>query len=177
MFSDSQPLFLFQFAMSLVVFGLIAWLYLGPALARLPVVQALSPLLIFHAFRYVGATFMSPSVIDPSVPSSFTVPGAVGDLLAVFLALASLWALRSGSRMALSLLWVFNVVGTLDFLNAIYQGLRVSLPQYQLGATWFIITLYVPALLVVHLMIFRILWIRSSELLAMGRRLKAKEAL
>jgi len=177
MLTDTQPLFLFQFAMSLLVFGLIARMYLDPKLVQLPIAQALSPLLIFHAFRYVGATFMSPSVIDPSVPSSFTVPGAIGDLLAVFLALASLWALRGGSRLTLPLLWVFNVVGTLDFVNAIYQGVRVGLPHYQLGATWFIITIYVPALLVVHLIIFRILLTRSSELPEIGLRLKAKQGL
>ena len=101
MLQDSQPLFIFQFAMSLLVFGLIARLYVGPALARLPIVQALSPLLLFHAFRYVGATFMTPSVMDPAVPDRFTVPGTVGDLLAAFLALAALWALHpeSGARM------------------------------------------------------------------------------
>jgi|UniRef100_A0A7C3DGX5 hypothetical protein len=177
MFTDPQPLFIFQFAMSLLVFGLIARQYLEPWLARLPLAHVLSPLLFFHAFRYVGASFMSPSVIDPSVPSSFTIPGTIGDLLAAFLALVSLGALRGGSRWALPLLWVFNLVGTLDFINAIYQGVRVGLPHYQLGATWFIITLYVPALLVVHLLIFRLLLTRSSELSASGRGLKAREAL
>ncbi len=80
MFTDPQPLFIFQFAMSLLVFGLIARQYLEPWLARLPLAHVLSPLLFFHAFRYVGASFMSPSVIDPSVPSSFTIPGTIGDL-------------------------------------------------------------------------------------------------
>lgn len=170
MFTDPQPLFIFQFAMSLLVFGLIARLYLGPALTRMPVAEALSPLLLFHAFRYIGATFMSPSVIDPTVPSSFTVPGTVGDLLAAFLALLALWALRSGSSLALPLLWVFNLEGSLDFVNAIYQGLVVGLPHFQLGATWFIPTLFVPALIVVHALIFRILLTRSSEIKSLSQK-------
>lgn len=165
---NSQLLFGFQVVMSLIVFGLIARWYVRPMLARLTVVQALTPLVLFHATRYVGATFLTPSVIDPNTPAAFTVPGAVGDLLTVFLALVALWALRRGSRWTLPLLWIFNVVGTLDFINAFYQGIRLDLTRYQLGATWFIPTVLVPAYIVVHALIFEILIRRSSELPHVG---------
>lgn len=161
---NSQLLFGFQVAMSLIVFGLIARWYVRPMLARLTVVQALTPLVLFHATRYVGATFLTPSVIDPSTPAAFTVPGAVGDLLTVFLALVALWALRRGSRWTLLSLWTFNVVGTLDFINAFYLGISLDLTSYQLGATWFIPTMLVPAYIVVHALIFEILVRRSNEL-------------
>jgi hypothetical protein len=161
---NSQLLFGFQVVMSLIVFGLVARWYLRPALARVSVVQALTPLLLFHATRYVGATFLTPSVIDPDAPAAFSVPGAVGDLLTVFLALVALWALRRGSRLTLPLLWVFNIVGTLDFINAFYLGISLDLTRYQLGATWFIPTVLVPAYLIVHMLVFEILIRRSSEL-------------
>lgn len=161
---NSQLLFGFQVAMSLIVFGLIARWYVRPMLARLTVVQALTPLVLFHATRYVGATFLTPSVIDPSTPAAFTVPEAVGDLLTVFLALVALWALRRGSRWTLLSLWTFNVVGTLDFINAFYLGISLDLTSYQLGATWFIPTMLVPAYIVVHALIFEILVRRSNEL-------------
>jgi len=161
---NSQLLFGFQVGMSLIVFGLVARWYVRPALAKLTVVQALTPLVLFHATRYVGATFLTSSVIDPEAPAGFTVPGAVGDLLTVFLALIGLWALRRGSRWTLPLLWVFNVVGALDFINAFYQGIRLDLTSYQLGALWFIPTVLVPAYIVVHVLIFEILICRSSEL-------------
>lgn len=163
---DSQLVFFLQIVLSLVVYTLIARWYLAPVLARLPLAQALTPLLLFHATRYVGATFLTPSVIDARVPSSFTVPGAVGDLLAVLLALIALAALRRGSRFAPPLLWVFNLEGTLDFAVAFIQGVRVGLPYYQLGATWFIPTMLVPAYLVVHILIFRMLLARAHELRA-----------
>lgn len=161
---NSQLLFGFQIVMSLIVFGLIARWYVRPMLARLTVVQALTPLVLFHATRYVGATFLTPSVIDPNTLAAFTVPGAVGDLLTMFLALVALWALRRGSRWTLLSLWAFNVVGTLDFINAFYLGISLDLTSYQLGATWFIPTVLVPAYIVVHALIFEILVRRSNEL-------------
>lgn len=161
---DSQLLFTSQIVLSLVVYTLVARWYLAPVLARLSLVQALTPLLLFHATRYIGATFLTSSVIDARVPGSFTVPGAVGDLLAVLLALVALASLRTGSRFALPLLWVFNLEGTLDFAVAFVQGVRVGLPYYQLGATWFIPTMLVPAYLVVHILIFRMLLARAHEL-------------
>ena len=53
-------------------------------------------------------------------------------------------------------MWVFNVEGTLDLLNAVMQGLRYT-DDGALGATFFIPAVVVPALLVTHVMIFIIL--------------------
>jgi hypothetical protein len=161
---NNQLLFAFQIAMSLIVYGLVARVYLSPALARRSIVDALTPLLLFHATRYIGAVFLTPSVTDASIPASFTVPGAVGDVLSAFLALGALAALRSGSRWALALVWVFNVWGTFDFLNAFANGIALGLPNYPLGAVWFIPTLLVPAYFVLHVLIFGILLTRSGEL-------------
>ncbi len=172
---DSQLVFLLQIVLSLIVYTLVARWYLSPVLARLPLVQALTPLLLFHATRYIGATFLTPSVIDARVPVSFTVPGAVGDLLAVLLALIALAALRTDSRFALPLLWVFNLEGTLDFVFAFVQGVRVGLPYYQLGAAWLIPTMLVPAYLVVHILIFRMLLTRARELRGPERVVKGGE--
>ena len=47
----------------------------------------------------------------------------------------------------------FNVVGTLDLLNALYLGIRYRVPPH-LGSAWYIPTVAVPALLVSHAMIF-----------------------
>jgi hypothetical protein len=162
----NQALFGFQIVMSLLVYGLIARWYITPAVMRAPVVQALTPLLLFHATRYIGAVFLTPSVMDPRVPASFTVPGVVGDVLAAFLALLALWALRRGSRYALGLLWLFNIEGTLDFLNAFVHGITIGLQDYQLGVIWFIPTLLVPAYFVLHLVMFQVLIRRSDELRA-----------
>ena len=63
-------------------------------------------------------------------------------------------ALRARSRIALPLTWMFNVIGLLDLVNAFYQGLAHDV---QLGAAYFIPTFVVPALVITHVMIFRML--------------------
>jgi hypothetical protein len=51
-----------------------------------------------------------------------------------------------------------HLVGTLDLINAFYQGMRNNV---QLGAAYFISTFMVPALFVTHAMIFAMLTRRA----------------
>jgi len=55
------------------------------------------------------------------------------------------------------LVWIFNIEGSLDLLNALYRGFRY-IPEGDLGATYFIPAVIVPALLVTHAMVFMLLW-------------------
>ena len=73
------------------------------------------------------------------------------------LALLAIVALRREWRAAIPLVWIFNVEGALDLLNALAQGLRYT-EDGMLGATYFIPAVVVPALLVSHVMVFVILW-------------------
>jgi len=86
------------------------------------------------------------------------VPAAYGDLLAALLALLAIAALRMAWAGAIPLVWLFNVEGTLDLVNAFYQGLRHDV---QLGGAYYIPTFVVPALLVTHAMIFAMLMRRA----------------
>jgi hypothetical protein len=149
-----------QFLMSLLVYGLIARWYVAPRLATLPLAAALTPLLLLHATRYLGLVFLVPTVVGAPLPREFAVPAAYGDLLAALLALLAIAALRTRSAIALGVVWLFNVVGTLDLLYALYQGNRL---QAALGATYYIPTVVVPALLVTHAMIFSILVTRTRR--------------
>jgi len=63
-------------------------------------------------------------------------------------------ALRTRSSLAIPLTWLFNVLGLLDLINAFYQGLSNNV---QLAAAYYIPTFIVPALVITHLMIFRML--------------------
>lgn len=147
-----------QFAMSLVVYGLIARWYVAPRLAALPLPRALTPLLLLHATRYLGMVFLVPTVVGGTLPSEFALPAAYGDLLAAWLALLAIVALRAGWPVALPLVWLFSVVGTVDLVHALVQGNRL---QVQLGAAYYIPTVAVPALLVTHVMIVALLITRS----------------
>ena len=150
----TQQIFGLQVALSFLVYGLVAKWYVGPRLATLPLGAGLAPLLVLHALRHMGMVFLVPTVVGPSVPASFAMPAAYGDLLAGLLALAALIALRGAWSVAIPIVWVFNVVGLLDLVNAFYQGLSADV---QLGAAYYIPTFIVPALVITHVMVFRML--------------------
>jgi len=98
-----------------------------------------------------------PGVVSPDLPDAFAHPAAYGDLATSLLALLGIATL--GSRLGTIVVWVFNIVGTVDLLNAFYQGGRLGLgiaPGLQ-GAAFFIPTVLVPLLLVTHALVFRIL--------------------
>jgi hypothetical protein len=143
--------------LSLVVWGIIGARDIWPALRRRPRAEALRPLLLLHAFRFVGLAFLVPGVVSPELPDGFARPAAYGDLATSILALLAIAVL--GSRLGTILVWVFNIVGTVDLLNAFYQGNRLGVgitPGLQ-GAAYFIPTVLVPLLLVTHVLVFCIL--------------------
>jgi hypothetical protein len=78
------------------------------------------------------------------LPDDFARPAAYGDLATCILALLAIAALRT--RAGAVLVWVFNIVGTVDLLNAFYQADRLGVgiaPGLQ-GAAYFIPTVLVP---------------------------------
>ena len=147
---DALAIFGLQFVLSLVVYAFIAKWYVTPWLAEKPIDQALIPLIFPHAFRYIGMVFLVPGVVARPLPGAFATPAAYGDLATAVLAVLALVALRAGWAKALALVWLFNIVGTVDLLNALRQANVV--PDF--GAAWYIPTFFVPLLLVTHFMIF-----------------------
>ena len=140
----------------LLSYSLIAKWYVMPHLAALPRADALTPLLLLHSFRYIGMAFLISGVTSEVLNARFATPAAYGDLLAAILALIAIMALRLRWAMALPLVWIFNIEGSLDLLNAVYQGFS-HVPGGHFGVTYFIPTMIVPALLVTHVMIFVLL--------------------
>ncbi len=147
---DTQAIFGLQFILSLVVWGLIAKWLVAPWLAKMPQHQALFWLTLPHAFRHIGMVFLVPGVVAQPLPAAFAIPAAYGDLMTGVLALFALIALRTGWVGAVALVWLFNIVGTVDLLNAL-RHVDVA-PAF--GAAWYIPTFLVPVLLVTHFMIF-----------------------
>ncbi len=142
--------------LGLLSYSLIAKWYVMPQLAAMPRANALTPLLLLHSFRYIGMAFLIPGVTSEVLDTRFAIPAAYGDLLAALLALMAIMALRLRWAMAIPLVWIFNVEGFLDLINAVYQGFR-HVPGGHFGATYFIPAMIVPALLVTHMMIFILL--------------------
>ncbi len=110
-----------------IAFAFTAWavvtaLYIWPALRARPRIEALRPLLVLNAFRFGGLSFLMPGVVSPDLPIAFARDAAFGDIIAAVLALLSLAALRT--KAGIVVVWLFNIWGTLDLLNAFYQAQR-----------------------------------------------------
>jgi len=146
---DTQAIFGLQFLLSLLVIGLLAKWTLAPWLKSQPPRRALFWLAVPHAFRHIGMVFLVPGIVEP-LPESFAIPAAYGDLAAGLLALLAMAALRAGWAGALAIVWLFNIVGTVDLLNALRHVNVAS----NFGAAWYIPTFLVQLLLVTHFMIF-----------------------
>ena len=147
---DMLVIFGLQFVLSLIVYAFLAKWYVVPWLAKQPTRQALIPLIIPHAFRHIGLAFLVPGLVVQPLPSFFAYTAAYGDFISGLLALFSLIALRARWRFSLVLVWLFNIVGTVDLFNALRQAEVIS----NLGTTWLIPTFVVPILLVTHGLIF-----------------------
>ena len=153
----SAVLFGINVAFGLAAWGAVAWHYIWPELRERPSPGNLKPILLLHGFRFLGMAFVVPGVVSPELPATFAQPVAYGDLMSAILALLALAA--RGTRTGTVLTWVFNTFGTADLFFAFYQGGRISLPDTQglFGAGYFILTAYVPLLLITHGLAFRIL--------------------
>ncbi len=147
---STQAIFILQFAISVTLFGLVSRWVVAPWLATLSQRDALFWLTLPHAFRYMGLVFLVPGVVAQPLPDYFAIPAAYGDLSAGVLAILALVLLRVGWKGTTAVIWLLNVVGTVDLLNALRHVEVVA----DFGSVWYIPTLFVPLLLVSHVMIF-----------------------
>jgi len=152
-----EALFGLSVLMSFLAFAIVTKLYILPRLRVMQREEALLPLVVPHAFRFVGLSFLVPGVVSPSLSPAFAVPAAYGDLVAAILAMVATLSLSARVPWAIALVWGFNVWGTVDLLNAIFQGQIGAVGEGSFGAAFFIPTLVVPALLVTHALIFWLL--------------------
>jgi len=152
--------------LSTLVFWVAARLYLLPRLPTLTPRSVLLPILILHSFRHLGLMFLAPGATYAGIPRQFAVPAAVGDLVAAILALISIAAVAANHRSARLLVWIFNLEGSLDLVNAIVLANVHGAGPY-MGPAYWIPAFWVPALLVTHYIVFIVLtkyWPRTGDL-------------
>lgn len=154
----SRRIFALSVALSLVSAVVAATLFVWARLETLRPSQGLLWLIAPHMFlRFIGLSFLMPGVVSPSLPRSWAVPAAYGDLAAGVLAIVATAALATDAAWATTAAWTFNVVGASDLLYAFYKGARVRLDPGDLGAAFYIVTVVVPLLLTTHVLIFMVL--------------------
>lgn len=155
-----NPLALFGASIlaSSVSSALAARLFIWPRLQTAEPNRALTALVAPHMFlRFLGLSFLIPGVVSPLLPAGFAVPAAYGDSVAGILAIVATVALVNRTSWARNSVWLFNIWGAADFLFAFYRGGRVGIQPGMLGPGFFLVTALVPALLVTHVLIFRLL--------------------
>jgi hypothetical protein len=101
--------------------------------------------------------FLASGAIYPGMPPQFAYPAAFGDLLAALLALGAIPAVLRSMRASRLLVWIFNVVGTVDLIAAIVLATVFGAPAF-MGSAYWIPAFWVPALLVTHYIAFVVLW-------------------
>jgi hypothetical protein len=142
----------------------MAYTYVWPALRALPRFDALRMLAAFHAFRFFGMNFLVAGFVSPELGSEFANKVGWGDLIAATLALLAMAALSWRWTIAIPIVWIFNIWGTMDLLNAYYLGVTQLKDPGLMGAGIYVPALYVPLLLVSHVLIFMLLLnVRSVE--------------
>jgi hypothetical protein len=156
-----MPAFNMPFVLSVVgaflTSSVVAYIYVWPAIRALPRFDALRILAAFHAFRFLGMNFLVAGFVSPELSSDFANKIGWGDLIAAVLALLSMAALSWRWAIAIPIVWIFNIWGTLDLLNAYYMGVTQIADPGLFGAGIYIPALYVPLLLVSHVLIFMLL--------------------
>src|SRR5215471_15262982 len=143
-----------QFTFSLVLFALVAKWYIAPVLARLSLSEALVPLFLVHALRYLPSSAFAPGQVGAAFPMDAMSAIAYGDLASAILALIAALFLRYQWSGAIGVAWIVNIATSLDWLYAGFLAASNRLATYAMGGNWYIINYYVPIIGVIHVLIF-----------------------
>jgi hypothetical protein len=150
------------FNLQLIV-GYVAWLlcfgaYVMPRLKSMDLVAAQRAIATLHSFRFFGLVFIVPGVVGPNLPASFATFAAYWDLATGVLAILALLTLRIRPLFWLFVV-AFNLVGVIDLILDYYHAVQVGLPALagQLGAAYAIPIIYVPVLMITHVVAFYLL--------------------
>ncbi len=142
-----------------LVLGYVAWLlcfgaYIWPRLEAMDRVEAHRAIATMHSFRFFGLVFILPGVVG-NLPAGFATFAAYGDFATGLLAMLALLTVRIRPLFWLFVV-AFNLVGVTDLIVDYYHAIEVDLPAVagELGATYVIPIIYVPVLMITHMVAF-----------------------
>ena len=146
-----------------LILGYVAWLlcfraYLLPTLKSMDLVAAQRAIATLHSFRFFGLVFILPGVVGSDLPARFATFAAYWDLATGGLAILALLTVRIRPLFWLFVV-AFNLVGVIDLILDYEHATRLNLPLLagQLGALYAIPILYVPLLMITHVIAFYLL--------------------
>ena len=151
-----------------LVFGYVAWLlcfgvYILPWLKSMDRIEAHRAIATLHSFRIFGLVFIVPGAVGSNLPISFASFAAYGDFATGVLAMLALATIRIRPLFWLFVV-AFNVTGAADILVDYYHATQINLPAMagELGSTYAIPILYVPILMITH--VLSLYWLARSAL-------------
>jgi hypothetical protein len=146
-----------------LVLGYIAWLlcfgvYIWPWLKAMDHFEAQRAIATLHSFRFFGLVFVLPGVVSPNLPASFATFAVYWDFATGVLAVLALLTVRIRPLFWLFVV-AFNLVGFVDVILDYYHAVQVDLPAKagELGAAYAIPIIYVPLLMITHVVAFYML--------------------
>ena len=152
-----SPQYIFQLHLVLgYVAGLLFFaVYVWPRLKSMERFEAQRVIATIHSFRFFGLVFILPGFVGPDLPADFATFAAYGDLATGVLAILALLLVRIRPLFWLFVV-AFNLVGVADIILDYYQAVRLGLPTLagQLGAGYAIPVIYVPVLMITHVVAF-----------------------
>ena len=137
-----------QSALSMMIFTLLAVLYLLPVIRTMTLRQALIPLLWLNAFRYIPLILFAPGQVSTAVPFKVTSTIAYGDLLSGLIALIAVISLVFKWPGAVFFTVLFIVVGVLDSIIGVYTAISAEAYKFPLNFSWMVVTFFVPIIFV-----------------------------
>lgn len=151
-----------QFTTAIALYLVIFRIYLQPWFRAQTFERAILPLLVLHAFRYLGLSLVVNGQVDAAVSRDALAIMAWGDYASGICALIAVIAISLRSRLAVPLVILFSVVGIGDLLTVGPTALNAGVFEADIGAMWFLLVIYAmwfllviyaPILLLTHIYI------------------------
>lgn len=147
-----QMIFPIQLILGYVACLLVFGTYILPRLRSTDRFSAQRVIAAIHSFRIFGLVFILPGIVGPNLPARFAVFAAYGDFATGLLAILALLTVRIRPAFWLFVV-AFDVAGATDIVVDYYHAIHFGLPNVagQLGAAYIIPILYVPMLMITHI--------------------------
>jgi hypothetical protein len=143
-----------------LIVGYVPWLlffgtYIWPRFQTMDRIDVQRAIATLHSFRFFGLIFLVPGVVGANLPADFATFAAYGDFATGVLAMLALLTTRTRALFWLFVV-AFNVTGTVDIVVDYFHGYQLGLADLagQLGAGYEIVMIYVPLLMITHVVAF-----------------------
>ncbi|MEZ4960645.1 MAG: hypothetical protein R2830_12565 [Saprospiraceae bacterium] len=128
--------------------------WIQPKISKLSIHEALLPFVFLNTFRYLGLSFMAKEQFYDGFPTDFLTTVGLWDLTTAILAIITTVALKTKWKLAIPLVWIFNIVGFADLITAFPQFFGLELYNQNLGFIWLMFVTYGLTTFMSHIFIF-----------------------